>query len=78
MLRRYLVALVGAVVGGGATVGFYYLVLDSPPEWRAAGVAALAVAGLLMAKGEDLGLVPPSAETGNPTSLFTDEKGRRR
>ena len=77
MLRRYAVALAGAVVGGGAALGFF-LIFGMTPDYRAVGVAALAVAGFLMAKGEDLGLVPPSAETSNPASLFTDEKGRRR
>jgi hypothetical protein len=78
MLRRYLVALVGAIVGGGVVVGIYYFALDSEPDYRAAVGAGLAVAGFLMAKGESLGLVPPSEEVGSPTSLFTDEKGRRR
>ena len=78
MLRRYLVALVGAIAGGGAVAAFYYVGLDSQPDYRAVAAGALAVAGFLMAKGEGLGLVPPSAETDNPASLFTDEKGRRR
>ena len=77
MLRRYLVALVGALVGGGAALGFY-LAFGLGPDWRGIAVCGLAVAGFLMAKGESLGLVPPSDEVGNPASLFTDEKGRRR
>ena len=78
MLRRYLVALVGALIGGGAVVGVYYLALGSDPDYRMVAACALAVAGFLMAKGESLGLVPPSEEVDNPASLFTDEKGRRR
>jgi hypothetical protein len=36
------------------------------------------VAGFLMAKGEDFGLVPPSEDIGKPTSLFSDEQERRK
>ena len=78
MLRRYLVALVGAFGGGGVVIGVYYLALDSAPDYRVLATCALAVAGFLMAKGESLGLVPPAEEVDNPASLFTDEKGRRR
>ena len=77
MIRRYLIALLGALVGGGAALVAFYL-LGIYPRPLFIGLCALGVAGFLMAKGEDLGLVPPSAETGNPASLFTDEKGRRR
>jgi hypothetical protein len=77
MLRRYLVALLGAAAGGGAALGFY-LAFGLGADYRAVGVCALAVAGFLMAKGEDFGLVPPSDEVGRPTSLFSDEKERRR
>jgi hypothetical protein len=78
VLRRYLVALVGALVGGGAVIGVYYLALDSDPDYRLVATCALGLAGLLMAKGEDLGLVPSSDEVSRPTSLFADEKGRRK
>ena len=76
MLRRYLVALVGALVGGGAAAG----VLLAMCLWNffLVGAAAHGAAGFLMAKGEDLGLVPPSDQIGKPTSLFGDEQGRRR
>jgi hypothetical protein len=77
MLRRYLVAFVGAVVGGGAAAG----VMLAAGFWNPllVAAAALGAAGFLMAKGEDLGLVPPSDEIGRPTTLFSDdEKGRRR
>ena len=77
MLRRYLVALVGALVGGGAVAGIT-LVLVGRLYPVLIGLAALGVAGFLMAKGEDLGLVPPSDQIGKPTSLFDDDKGRRR
>ena len=76
-LRRYLVALVGAVVGGGAVAGLF-LAAGRLPNYILVGAAALGVAGFLMAKGEDLGLVPPSDEVGRPTSLFSDGEGRRR
>lgn len=77
MLRRYLVAFVGAVVGGGA-VAAAFLALGRYPSYILVIAAALGVAGFLMAKGEDFGLIPPSDEVGKPTSLFSDEKGRRR
>ena len=76
MLRRYLVALVGAVVGGGVVAGIT-LVLLGRLYPVLIGAAALGVAGLLMAKGEDLGLVPPSDQIGKPTSLFSDEREPR-
>ena len=76
MLRRYLVAFVGAVVGGGAVAGVMLAAGFWNPILIAA--AALGAAGFLMAKGEDLGLVPPSDEIGKPTSLFSDDKDRRR
>ncbi|MDT5157317.1 MAG: hypothetical protein QOC99_3535 [Acidobacteriota bacterium] len=71
MLRRYLVALVGAVIGGGVAllIGFRFGIVS---------VFALGVAGFLMATGERFGLVPPSEEVNRPTSLFSDEQGRRR
>jgi hypothetical protein len=78
MLRRYLVALVGAVIGGGAVFAVYHFSYYFQPDYRVVGAGALAVAGFLMAKGEDLGLVPPSEEIGRPTSIFDDDKGRRR
>ena len=77
MLRRYLVALVGAVVGGGA-VAAAFLAAGRIPNYILVGAAALGVAGFLMAKGEDFGLVPPSEEIGKPTSIFSDEKDGRR
>ena len=77
MLRRYLVALVGALVGGGAAAGLY-LALGRFPSPVIVGLCALGVAGFIMAKGEDFGLVPPAEEIGKPTSLFDDDKGRRR
>jgi len=77
MLRRYLVALVGAVVGGGA-VAAGFLALGRLPNYILVSAAALGVAGFLMAKGEDFGLVPPSEDIGKPTSIFSDEKGGRR
>jgi hypothetical protein len=77
MLRRYLVALVGAVVGGGAVAGIF-LAAGRIPNYILVGAAALGVAGFLMAKGEDLGLVPPSEDIGKPTSIFSDEKERRK
>ena len=78
MLRRYLVALVGALVGGAAAAAVYYFGLDTMPDWRVVATVGLAVAGFLMAKGESLGLVPPAENLDHPASLFTDEKGRRR
>jgi hypothetical protein len=54
MLRRYLVAFVGAVAGGGAAAGFCYA-FGLGPEYRAIAACALAVAGFLMVKGESLG-----------------------
>ena len=77
MLRRYLVALVGALVGGGVVAGIT-LVLVGRLYPVLVGAAALGAAGFLMAKGEDLGLVPPSEQVGRPTSLFADDKDRRR
>jgi hypothetical protein len=77
MLRRYLVALVGAVVGGGAAAAVF-LAAGRVPNYILVGAAALGVAGFLMAKGEDLGLVPPSEDIGKPTSIFSDEKERRK
>ena len=77
MLRRYLVALVGALVGGGAAAGLY-LALGRYPSPLIVALCALGVAGFLMAKGESLGLVPPAEEIGKPTSLFSDDKDRRR
>ena len=77
MLRRYLVALVGALVGGGAVAGLF-LALGRYPNYLLTGAAALGVAGFLMAKGEDFGLVPPSEDIGKPTSLFSDEQERRK
>ncbi len=76
MLRRHLVAPVGAVGGGGVAAG----VLLAKGLWNffLVGAAALGAAGFLMAKGEDLGLVPPSGAVGKPTSLFSDDEGRRR
>lgn len=72
MLRRYLVALVGAGIG-------IFVTLLSGVIWpRLIGGLALGGGALVMAFGERLGLVPASHEVGNPTSLFTDEKGRRR
>ena len=77
MLRRYLVALVGALVGGGVVA--VVTVLAAGRVFPAlVGAAALGAAGFLMAKGEDLGLVPPSDRVGRPTSLFDDDKGGRR
>jgi hypothetical protein len=74
MLRRYLVALVGALVGGGfaLVVG---LLVGRIFVWLVVA-CALGAAGFLMAKGEDLGLIPPSDEIGKPTSIF-DDKGKR-
>ena len=75
MLRRYLVALVGALVGGGfALLVGYFVGVD----YRWAAACALGAAGFLMAYGERLGLVPAAHEVAGPSSLFTDEKGRRR
>ncbi|HKG12679.1 MAG TPA: hypothetical protein VKB12_05050 [Pyrinomonadaceae bacterium] len=75
MLRRYLVALVGALVGGGFGLAVNYF---TGPDYRIIIVSALAVAGFLMAYGERLGLVPHAHELEGPASLFTDGKGRRR
>lgn len=77
MLRRYLVALLGALVGGGAVAGIY-IALGRFPNYVLVGAAALGAAGFLMAKGESLGLVPPSEEIGKPTTLFSDDERRRR
>lgn len=71
MYRRYLVALVGALIGGVPMLLFGL-------ELKAVIPCALGVAALLMAFGERLGLVPASEDIGRPTSLFTDEEGRRR
>lgn len=75
MLRRYLVALVGAVVGGGLAYGILYAF----GVWSLfiPGACALAAAGFLMAKGEDLGLVPPSDEINRPTSILGRDSGKR-
>lgn len=76
MIRRYLVALVGALVGGGVVAGITVVLVGRLyPALVAA--AALGAAGFLMAKGEDLGLVPPSDQIGKPTSLFDDGERRR-
>ena len=77
MLRRYLVALAGALVGGGAAAAVAVLAFGRVPYFLV-GAAAVGLAGFLMAKGEDLGLVPPSDEIGRPTSLFDDDRSRRR
>lgn len=71
MLRRYLVALVGAVAGGGLALlaGFRFGVVS---------VCALGAAWLLMAMGERLRLVPSSEEAGRPTSLFAPDEGGRK
>jgi hypothetical protein len=77
MLRRYLVAVVGAVVGWGLAAGVLYAFDVWSPS--VPGACALALAGFLMAKGEDLGLVPPSEEVNRPTSILggdADERGR--
>jgi hypothetical protein len=76
MLRRYLVALAGALVGAGLAILLSMFTGILYP--RLIGLLALGGGGLMMAFGERLGLVPASHEVGNPTSLFTDEKGRRR
>jgi hypothetical protein len=76
MLRRYLVALVGALVGAG--LGILLRLFTGILYPRLIGLSALGGGGLMMAFGERLGLVPASHEVGNPTSLFTDEKGQRR
>jgi hypothetical protein len=76
MLRRYLVALVGALVGAG--IGIFVTLLTGVIWPRLIGALALGGGALVMAFGERLGLVPASHEVGNPSSLFTDEKGRRR
>lgn len=75
MLRRYLVALVGAVVGGGLAEG----VLCAAGVWSICipGLCAIAAAGFLMAKGEDLGLVPPSDEINRPTSILGGDTDKR-
>ena len=77
MIRRYLIALVGALAGGGAALVAFYM-LGVYPRPLFVGLCAIAVAGFLMAKGEDLGLVPASDEIGKPTTLFSDEQERRR
>ena len=76
MLRRYLVALVGALVGAG--IGILVTLLTGVIWPRLIGALALGGGGLVMAFGERLGLVPASHEVGHPTSLFTDDKGRKR
>jgi len=76
MLRRYLVALVGALVGAG--MGILITLLTGVIWPRLIALLALGGGGLVMAFGERLGLVPASHEVGNPNSLFTDEKGRKR
>ena len=77
MLRRYLVALIGAVVGGGIAFAVFYVLGYYPGPFTVA-LCAFGVAGFFMAKGEDLGLVPRSEEIGKPTTLFSDDKGERR
>jgi len=76
MLRRYLVALVGALVGAG--IGIFVTLLTGVIWPRLIGLLALGGGALVMAFGERLGLVPASHEVGQPTSLFTDDKGRKR
>lgn len=75
MLRRYLVALVGAVVGGGLAEGVLY----ASGIWSPfiPGACALAAAGFLMAKGEDLGLVPSSDDINRPTSILGRDTDKR-
>jgi hypothetical protein len=75
MLRRYLVALVGAVIGGGLAEGVLYALGLRSVFIPAA--CALGLAGFLMAKGEDLGLVPPADATGRPTSIFGGDDDKR-
>lgn len=74
MIRRYLVALVGALIGGGFAL-IVGLLIGRILVWLIVA-CALGVAGFLIAKGEDLGLIPPSDEIGKPTSIF-DDKGKR-
>jgi hypothetical protein len=76
MLRRYLAALVAGLVGLG--LGFLIFKFTGVFWPRLTGALVLGCGGLVMAFGERLGLVPASHEVGNPTSLFTDEKGRKR
>ena len=75
MLRRYFVALVGAVVGGGLAEGVLYAFDVWSPF--IVGACAVALAGFLMAKGEDLGLVPPSDEIDRPTSILGRDTDKR-
>lgn len=76
MLRRYLVALVAGLVGLG--LGFLITELTGVFWPRLMILLPVVLGGGAMAFGERLGLVPASHEVGNPTSLFTDEKGRKR
>jgi len=76
MLRRYLVALVAGLIG----LGLDFIIFEVTGvfwPWLS-GLLVLGLGGGVMAFGERLGLVPPAHEVGNPTSLFTDEKGRKR
>lgn len=75
MLRRYLVALAGALVVGGLAWG----VLHALGLWSPfiPGACALALAAFLMAKGEDLGLVPPSDEINRPASILGRDTDKR-
>jgi hypothetical protein len=77
MLRRYLIAFVGYVVGMGVVI-VADLALGLLPNLLLAAACGFVVAGFLMAKGESLGLVKPPEEIDRPTTLFSDEKGRRR
>ncbi|MDQ3745167.1 MAG: hypothetical protein M3444_12360 [Acidobacteriota bacterium] len=74
MIRRYLIALVGALVGGGFALAVG-LLIGRILVWLVVA-CALGAAGFLMAKGESFGLIPPSDEIGKPTSIFND-KGNR-
>lgn len=76
MIRRYLIALIGAIVGGGIPF-VIFIALGRFPSPLIVALCALGVAGFLMAKGEDFGLVPPAEEIGKPTSIFSDDKDRR-
>lgn len=76
MLRRYLVALFAGLVGLG--LGFLISKLTGIFWPRLTILLVFGLGGGILAFGERLGLVPASHEVGNPTSLFTDEKGRKR